>query len=85
MCCVCSIRIKKKKLIINTNQKEVLKFEVFVYVFLCLLLQQLGQLALVLHLCHNIAPTNKLPIHIKLRNSRPVAKGLDALPDLAVL
>jgi len=48
-------------------------------------IQQLLQLPTLIHTRNNITPPHKLPIHIQLRNRRPLRILLDALPHLRVI
>lgn len=48
-------------------------------------LQQLRQAPILMHRHQNIAPPNKLPINIELRNRGPITKLLDPLPQVLIL
>src|SRR5512146_2893828 len=47
-----------------------------------LLFQGLLQFAGLEHLAHDVATSDKLTLHVKLRNRRPVGISLDAVPDV---
>src|SRR5665213_166002 len=53
-------------------------------VFDALGIENAGKFAGLEHLAHDVAATDELALHVKLRNRRPIRKRLDALTDLVV-